>query len=116
MDFLSNEGMFEVLVELPREINNGEMLGRRFYTDFKRRFPSIDTIGEPADWSTYNIKMNPIVISFANLPLLQTVHYRYNKITNILSVSLDKDAIPLEVRTFTQHILNEATKWQKKKK
>jgi hypothetical protein len=116
MDFLNNSDMFQVVLTLPREVNNGEMLGRRFFMDFKRRFPSIDTIGEPEDWSSYHIRMKPIVVSFASLPLLKTVHYRYNRVTHILSLSFDKNAIPIEVRTFTQHIFNEATKCQKKKK
>lgn len=116
MDFLQNTDMFEVVTELPRDITNGELLGRRFFTDFKKRFPAIDTVGEPTDWSSYNIRLSPIVLSFANLPLLKTVHYIYNRNTNMLKVSFNQDALPTEVRTFTQHIFNEAKKCQKKKK
>jgi hypothetical protein len=116
MDFLNNKDMFEVVLELPRELTNGEILGRRFFTDFKKRFPSIDTIGEPSDWSSYSIRMWPLVISFATLPLLNSVHYVYNRNTNILTLFFNQNAVPIEVRTFTQHILNEAKKCQNKKK
>jgi hypothetical protein len=116
MDFLNDLMGFEIITELPRELTTEEILGRRFFTDFKRRFTCIDTIGEPETWTTYSIRMDPIVVSFANLPLLTTVRYKYNKVTNILNLTFEKDALPIEVRTLTQHIFNEAHKWQKKKK
>lgn len=114
MDLLSNG--FEIITELPRELKTEEILGRRFYVDIKRRYPKLDTIGEPADWSNYRIILDPYVVSFETLPLLSTVRYRYNKLTNIISLHFEQDCLPIEVRTLTQHFFKEIETWQKKKK
>lgn len=114
MDLL-NKG-FEEIIELPRDLRNEEILGRRFYVDIKRRYPKLDTIGEPEDWSNYRIILDPYKISFADLPLLTTVRYKYNKITNIVSLQFEPGILPLEVRTLTQHFFKEIQLWQKKKK
>jgi hypothetical protein len=114
MDLL-NKG-FEEIIELPRDLRNEEILGRRFYVDIKRRYPKLDTIGEPEDWSNYRIILDPYKISFGDLPLLTTVRYKYNKITNIVSLQFEPGILPLEVRTLTQHFFKEIQLWQKKKK
>lgn len=116
MDFLNPALGFEPVSELPRELSTNEILGRRFYSDVKRRFPKIDTVGEPANWASYEIRLDPIQVDFANLPLLSTVRYCYNRTTNKLKLTFEQDTLPLEVRTLTQHIFKEADKWQKKKK
>ena len=115
MDFIESEA-FEIIAEFPREITNEELLGRRFYTDIKRRYPKLDTIGEPPYWHTYSLRMDPYTISFETLPLLSTVRYRYNKLTNIISLQFEQDCLPIEVRTLTQHFFKEIETWQKKKK
>lgn len=115
MDFLNSEA-FQVIDKLPREITNEELLGRRFYTDIKRRHPKLDTIGEPECWSTYSLRMDPYTISFETLPLLSTVRYRYNKLTNVIRLQFEQDCLPIEVRTLTQHFFKEIEAWQKKKK
>jgi hypothetical protein len=107
---------FETIIELPRDLRNEEILGRRFYTDLKRRYHKIDTLGEPEDWSNYKIILDPYSISFETLPLLSTVRYRYNKITNTVSLQFETGILPLEVRTLTQHFFKEMELWQKKKK
>lgn len=114
MDLLNNG--FIVIEELPRELTSKEILGRRFYTDIKRKYPKIDTIGEPSDWSTYSLNIDPYTISFANLPLLSTIRYRYNKVTNVIELQFENDCLPIEVRTLTQHFIKEIETWQKKKK
>lgn len=116
MDLVNKQLGFETVTELPRELSTGELLGRRFYTDFKRRFPKVDTIGEPADWSSYKIRLGPVRLDFATLPLLSSVRYCYNRQTNVLQLMFQPDVLPLEVRTLTQHVFKEADKWQKKKK
>ncbi len=116
MDFLNPALGFEPISELPRELSTNEILGRRFYSDVKRRFPKIDTVGEPANWASYEIRLDPIRVDFAKLPLLSTVRYCYNRQTNKLKLTFEQDTLPLEVRTLTQHIFREADKWQKKKK
>ncbi len=108
--------MFSVVEELPRELRTEEILGRKFYTDLKRRYPKLDTIGEPEDWSNYFIRMDPYSISFETLPLLSTIRYRYNKITNTMSLHFESECLPVEVRTLTQHFFKEIEQWQKKKK
>ncbi len=114
MDFISSPA-FEVVGELPRELKNNELLGRRFYTDLKRRYPKLDTIGEPADWANYQIILDPYTVSFATLPLLSTIRYRYNRVTNKLNLHFEEECLPLEVRTLTQHFFKEIEQWQKKK-
>ncbi len=114
MDFLTYEG-FETSDDLPRELRTEEILGRRFYTDLKRRYPKLDSIGEPSDWSKYSLIMDPYSISFATLPLLSTVRYRYNKLSNVIDLHFEQDCLPLEVRTLTQHFFKEIEQWQKRK-
>jgi hypothetical protein len=114
MDLLSNG--FEEIAELPRDLRNEEILGRKFYVDIKRRYPKLDTIGEPEDWSNYRLILDPYHISFEALPLLSTIRYKYNKITNILSLQFEPGILPIEVRTLTQHFFKEIEQWQKKKK
>jgi hypothetical protein len=114
MDFISSPA-FEVVQELPRELKNSELLGRRFYTDLKKRYPKIDSIGEPSDWSRYTIRMDPYLISFATLPLLSTIRYRYSRVTNKLDLHFEEECLPLEVRTLTQHFFKEIEQWQKRK-
>lgn len=114
MDLLNNG--FETVDTLPRELNSNEVLGRRFYTDLKRRYPKIDTIGEPSDWSSYKIIIDPYTISFANLPLLTTIRYCYNRVTNVIDLHFEDNCLPVEVRTLTQHFFKEIKPWQKKKK
>jgi hypothetical protein len=107
---------FETVSELPRELSTNEILGRRFYTDLKRRYPKLDTIGEPEDWSNYKMILDPYMVSFETLPLLSTIRYRYNRITNKLDLRFEENCLPLEVRTLTQHFFKEIEQWQKKKK
>lgn len=114
MDLLDNG--FEVVTEIPRDLRNEEILGRRFYTDVKRRYPKIDTIGEPEDWSNYRIILDPYVISFETLPLLSTIRYAYNRLTNVVTLRFEECILPLEVRALTQHFFKEIETWQKKKK
>lgn len=114
MDLLSNG--FEEIIELPRDLKTEEILGRKFYVDIKKRYPKLDTVGEPNDWSKYKIILDPYVVSFETLPLLSTVRYSYNRITNIVSLHFEQDILPLEVRTLTQHFFKEIETWQKKKK
>jgi hypothetical protein len=113
MDLL-NYG-FESVTELPREITTQELLGRRFYTDLKKRYPKLDSVGEPEDWSNYSIDLGPYVVSFATLPLLSSIRYRYNRNTNIVKLTFESHCAPLEVRTLTQHFYKEIEQWQKKK-
>ena len=115
MDFINNNG-FEPVMELPREIKTSELLGRRFYYDLKRRYPKLDSIGEPSNWSKYSLIMDPYKISFATLPLLSTIRYRYNIVTNVIDLHFEDDCLPIEVRTLTQHFFKEIQLWQKKKK
>jgi hypothetical protein len=114
MDLL-NHG-FEVHTELPRELNTSELLGRRLYVDLKNRFPKIDTIGEPQDWSNYVIFLGPYRVSFEHFNWQPGIRYCYSKDTNLLKITYTDNALPIESRTLTQHLLKEIYKWQKKKK
>jgi hypothetical protein len=112
---LAKQG-FEVCDALPRELNVNELLGRRLYVDLKNKFTQLDTVGEPADWSTYSLRLGPYQISFEQFKQQSGISYRYNRLTNVLYLSYSSSVTPIESRTLTQHLMNEINKWQKKQK
>jgi hypothetical protein len=112
---LTKQG-FELCHSLPRELNTSELLGRRLYVDLKNRFPRLDTVGEPADWSSYSIRLDPYRISFEKFVQQNGIRYRHVVNDNILNINYSLAATPIESRTLTQHLINEITKWQKKQK
>lgn len=106
---------FETLTELPRELMVNELLGRRLFVDLKKRFPKLDTVGEPARWDCYVIDLGPYRVDFSNFNLQAGIRYVYNRNTNQLLLTYTEQATPIESRTLTQHLMNEINRWQKKK-
>lgn len=98
---------FEVITELPREITQAELLGRRIFVKINSFIPRATTIGEVQDWTNYTIKLpKNIRISFA-LYSGSGVSYTLNHEKNTLKITVTEDTTPLEARGFIQHVMNE---------
>lgn len=111
MDFTNG---FEIITELPRELSTQELLGRRVYREVKTKFPKIDTVGEPSDWSEYTLHLGPYQISFEKMPLLDGIRYRYLVKHNTVFLTFTEHCQPLEARTLTKHLIGEFERVQRK--
>lgn len=116
MDLLNESLGFTEIPEIPRELRTNELLGRRVFVELNKFYPRIHTKGEVTNWEQYSVYLEDSRISFKDLPYLETIHYRYNLVTNILSLTFEEECSFLEGRTLTKHLQKEIQKWQKKRK
>jgi hypothetical protein len=107
MAFLDADNV-DILKELPREIPNKEILGRRLYLMINNIVPKASVLEDVLDWSTYSIVFpKDTDISFHTLSKLNTIDLSFNPIQKTLSIKALDNINALEVRTIAQHILTE---------
>jgi hypothetical protein len=98
----------EILKELPREIPNTEILGRRLYNLIAAINNNIILKDNFEHWGQYTVIFPPNSnVSFHTLGSIDTIEYTFNPVSRELSITMLENISALDVRKLAQHVESE---------